>query len=52
MYLEEPVFIHPSSVILKSKPEFVVYQQIEETSRLYMKGDWAFPHAKFYMFVL
>ncbi|XP_063395987.1 probable ATP-dependent RNA helicase DHX37 [Mytilus trossulus] len=36
--LDEPVFIHPFSVLYKQKPEFIVYQHIEETSKLYMKG--------------
>ena len=36
--LEEPVFIHPSSVLYKQQPEFVVYQHITETSKMYMKG--------------
>ncbi|KAK3586402.1 hypothetical protein CHS0354_013106 [Potamilus streckersoni] len=36
--LEEPVFIHPTSVLCKEKPHFVVYQNIVETSKLYMKG--------------
>ena len=36
--LEEPVFIHPTSVLFKERPEFVVYQHITETSKLYMKS--------------
>ncbi|ESO08407.1 hypothetical protein HELRODRAFT_74874, partial [Helobdella robusta] len=32
------VFIHPSSSLFKNKCEYVVYQYIEETSKLYMKG--------------
>ena len=36
--LEDPVFIHPTSVLYRERPEFVVYQHIEETSKLYMKG--------------
>uniref|UniRef100_A0A8C9NAA8 DEAH-box helicase 37 n=1 Tax=Serinus canaria TaxID=9135 RepID=A0A8C9NAA8_SERCA len=36
--LEDPVFIHPSSVLFKELPEFVVYQEIVETTKLYMKG--------------
>lgn len=36
--LEEPVFIHPTSVLYKQNAEFVVYQYIHETSKLYMKG--------------
>ncbi|XP_008947426.1 PREDICTED: probable ATP-dependent RNA helicase DHX37 [Merops nubicus] len=36
--LDDPVFIHPSSVLFKQLPEFVVYQEIIETTKLYMKG--------------
>uniref|UniRef100_A0A8C5PBB8 Activating signal cointegrator 1 complex subunit 3 n=1 Tax=Leptobrachium leishanense TaxID=445787 RepID=A0A8C5PBB8_9ANUR len=36
--LEDPVFIHPSSVLFRELPEFVVYQEIMETSKMYMKG--------------
>uniref|UniRef100_A0A8D2P7R4 Activating signal cointegrator 1 complex subunit 3 n=1 Tax=Zosterops lateralis melanops TaxID=1220523 RepID=A0A8D2P7R4_ZOSLA len=36
--LEDPVFIHPSSVLFKELPEFVVYQEIVETTKMYMKG--------------
>ncbi|KFV76813.1 putative ATP-dependent RNA helicase DHX37, partial [Struthio camelus australis] len=36
--LDEPVFIHPSSILFKQLPEFVVYQEIVETTKLYMKG--------------
>ncbi|XP_015985342.2 probable ATP-dependent RNA helicase DHX37 isoform X2 [Rousettus aegyptiacus] len=36
--LDDPVFIHPSSVLFKELPDFVVYQEIVETSKLYMKG--------------
>ncbi|XP_028680648.1 probable ATP-dependent RNA helicase DHX37 [Erpetoichthys calabaricus] len=36
--LDEPVFIHPNSVLFKELPEFVVYQEIIETSKMYMKG--------------
>uniref|UniRef100_A0A8C0HL06 Activating signal cointegrator 1 complex subunit 3 n=1 Tax=Buteo japonicus TaxID=224669 RepID=A0A8C0HL06_9AVES len=36
--LDDPVFIHPSSVLFKQLPEFVVYQEILETTKLYMKG--------------
>ncbi|XP_072538060.1 probable ATP-dependent RNA helicase DHX37 [Salminus brasiliensis] len=44
--LDEPVFIHPSSTLHKTLPEFVVYQEIMETTKMYMKGvcavqaDW------------
>lgn len=36
--LDEPVFIHPNSVLFKHLPEFVVYQEIVETSKMYMQG--------------
>ncbi|NXA37330.1 DHX37 helicase, partial [Eudromia elegans] len=36
--LDDPVFIHPSSILFKQLPEFVVYQEIVETTKLYMKG--------------
>jgi len=39
MTLEEPVYIHPSSVLYHMNKEFIVYQSLEETSsRIYMKG--------------
>ncbi|XP_067683944.1 probable ATP-dependent RNA helicase DHX37 [Haliotis asinina] len=38
MELEEPVYIHPTSVLFKQRPEFIIYQHIHETSRMYMKG--------------
>ncbi|KAB5567562.1 hypothetical protein PHYPO_G00234160 [Pangasianodon hypophthalmus] len=44
--LDEPVFIHPSSALHKELPEFVVYQEIMETTKMYMRGvcavqaDW------------
>uniref|UniRef100_A0A8C0JAX1 DEAH-box helicase 37 n=1 Tax=Chelonoidis abingdonii TaxID=106734 RepID=A0A8C0JAX1_CHEAB len=36
--LDDPVFIHPNSVLFKQLPEFVVYQEIVETTQMYMKG--------------
>ncbi|XP_021113315.1 probable ATP-dependent RNA helicase DHX37 isoform X2 [Heterocephalus glaber] len=36
--LDEPVFIHPSSVLFRELPEFVVYQEMVETTKMYMKG--------------
>lgn len=36
--LDEPVFIHPSSALHKELPEFVVYQEIMETTKMYMRG--------------
>nr|XP_032824376.1 probable ATP-dependent RNA helicase DHX37 [Petromyzon marinus]XP_032824377.1 probable ATP-dependent RNA helicase DHX37 [Petromyzon marinus]XP_032824378.1 probable ATP-dependent RNA helicase DHX37 [Petromyzon marinus]XP_032824379.1 probable ATP-dependent RNA helicase DHX37 [Petromyzon marinus]XP_032824380.1 probable ATP-dependent RNA helicase DHX37 [Petromyzon marinus] len=37
-YLEDSVYIHPSSVLCKKLPEYVVYQELLETSRMYMNG--------------
>ncbi|XP_041643342.1 probable ATP-dependent RNA helicase DHX37 [Cheilinus undulatus] len=36
--MDDPVFIHPSSALFKTLPEFVVYQEIMETTKMYMKG--------------
>ncbi|XP_020499535.2 probable ATP-dependent RNA helicase DHX37 [Labrus bergylta] len=36
--MDEPVFIHPSSALFKTLPKFVVYQEIMETTKMYMKG--------------
>ncbi|KFM67436.1 putative ATP-dependent RNA helicase DHX37, partial [Stegodyphus mimosarum] len=36
--LEDPVFIHPSSILFEELPEYVVYQEIVHTSKYYMKG--------------
>lgn len=36
--MDEPVFIHPTSALFKNLPEFVVYQEIMETTKMYMKG--------------
>ncbi|XP_073724216.1 probable ATP-dependent RNA helicase DHX37 [Misgurnus anguillicaudatus] len=36
--LDEPVFIHPSSALHKTLPEFVVYQEVMETTKMYMRG--------------
>lgn len=38
MSLDEPVFIHPSSALFDVLPEYVVYQEVVETSKLFMKG--------------
>ncbi|KAK2177101.1 hypothetical protein NP493_617g00010 [Ridgeia piscesae] len=44
--LDEAVYIHPGSVMFKQRPQYVVYQYIDETSHMYMKGvsavepDW------------
>ncbi|XP_022086276.1 probable ATP-dependent RNA helicase DHX37 isoform X2 [Acanthaster planci] len=36
--IEGAVYIHPDSVLAKKQPEFVVYQEVIETSRPYMRG--------------
>ncbi|XP_071491371.1 probable ATP-dependent RNA helicase DHX37 [Diadema antillarum] len=44
--LEGAVFIHPNSALFKEMPEYVVYQEIIETTKPYMRGvtaidgDW------------
>lgn len=32
------MFIHPESVLFKELPDFVVFQEIIETKKMYMKG--------------
>ncbi|KAM4615931.1 putative ATP-dependent RNA helicase DHX37 [Polymixia lowei] len=36
--LDDPVFIHPTSALFKTLPEFVVYQEVMETTKMYMRG--------------
>ncbi|XP_061881581.1 probable ATP-dependent RNA helicase DHX37 [Entelurus aequoreus] len=36
--IDDPVFIHPTSPLFKTLPEFVVYQEILETTKMYMRG--------------
>ncbi|XP_033947271.1 probable ATP-dependent RNA helicase DHX37 isoform X2 [Pseudochaenichthys georgianus] len=36
--LDDPVFIHPHSALFKTLPEFLVYQEIMETTKMYMRG--------------
>ncbi|CAG9767577.1 unnamed protein product [Ceutorhynchus assimilis] len=44
--MEEPVFLHQNSVLKQKLPEFVIYQEIYETNKIYMRGvtaiepDW------------
>ncbi|XP_064620973.1 probable ATP-dependent RNA helicase DHX37 [Lineus longissimus] len=38
MILEDPAFVHPNSVLYKQNAQFVLFQEIVETSRLYMRG--------------
>ncbi len=35
---EDPVFIHPTSAVFTVLPEFIVFQEIVETTKLYLKG--------------
>ncbi|XP_028393261.1 probable ATP-dependent RNA helicase DHX37 [Dendronephthya gigantea] len=35
---EEPVFIHPTSALFTILPEFILFQEIIETTKLYVKG--------------
>lgn len=36
--MEEPVFLHQGSVLKKTLPEFVIFQEIFETNKMYMRG--------------
>ncbi|XP_057688100.1 probable ATP-dependent RNA helicase DHX37 [Corythoichthys intestinalis] len=36
--MDDPVFIHPTSPLFKTLPEFIVYQEIMETTKMYMRG--------------
>nr|XP_040052182.1 probable ATP-dependent RNA helicase DHX37 [Gasterosteus aculeatus aculeatus]XP_040052183.1 probable ATP-dependent RNA helicase DHX37 [Gasterosteus aculeatus aculeatus] len=36
--LDDVVFIHPSSALFRTMPEFIVYQEIIETTKMYMRG--------------
>jgi ATP-dependent RNA helicase DHX37/DHR1 len=38
LLLEEPIFVHPSSVLFKELPDYVCYLEMVETNKLYMKG--------------
>lgn len=35
---EDPVFIHPTSALFTVLPDFIVFQEIVETTKLYVKG--------------
>ena len=37
--IEEPVFLHRGSVLRKEAPQYVAYQEIYETNKLYMRGQ-------------
>lgn len=36
--MEVPVYLHQGSVLKKLLPEYVVYQEIYETNKMYMRG--------------
>lgn len=39
--MESPVYMQPTSVLRKINPKWVVYQEIYETKRMYMRGVMA-----------
>ncbi|KAI4454445.1 atp-dependent rna helicase [Holotrichia oblita] len=36
--MEDPVFLHRGSVLKKNLPEYVIYQELYETNKMYMRG--------------
>ena len=43
--IEDPLYIHPSSVLFRDLPDYVVFQESVETTKMYMKGVIAIePH--------
>lgn len=38
MDMDDPVFIHSSSVLRKVCPEWIVYQEIYETNKMYLRN--------------
>jgi ATP-dependent RNA helicase DHX37/DHR1 len=38
LILEDPIFIHPSSVLFKELPKYVCFIEMAETSKMYMKS--------------
>ncbi|CAF1367453.1 unnamed protein product [Rotaria sordida] len=42
LLLDEPVFIHPSSVLINDLPSFICYQEVHETNRIFIKGTFFF----------
>ncbi|XP_071574087.1 probable ATP-dependent RNA helicase kurz isoform X1 [Temnothorax nylanderi] len=36
--MKEPVFMHSSCVLRKISPEWVVYKEVYETNKIYMRG--------------
>lgn len=39
--MDQPVFIDGSSVLVEDSPEYVVYQEIHETSKMYMRSEFS-----------
>ena len=39
MLCEEPVYLHPTSSLLKIVPQYIVFQELVETRKLYMRGN-------------
>lgn len=37
--IDDIVYLHSSSVLTKTKPEWVVYQEIYQTDKMYMRGN-------------
>lgn len=36
---EDPIFIHPTSSLFADLPEYIVFQEVVETTKLYVKGN-------------
>ncbi|KRT81484.1 helicase, partial [Oryctes borbonicus] len=36
--MEDPVFLHRGSVLKKTLPEYVIYQEVYETNKMYIRG--------------
>lgn len=39
--MEEPVFLHSNSVLRKNPPEWLVYQEVYQTNKMYIRGATA-----------
>lgn len=39
MLCEGPVYLHPTSSLLQIVPQYVVFQELVETRKLYMRGN-------------
>lgn len=37
--VDQPVFIDGASVLVEDSPEYVVYQEIHESSKMYMRSE-------------